>query len=49
MEETLSLAVGVIAQKYVARRMGVGEGGIGRGKRREEVVESGGGEAARAL
>ena len=49
MEETLSLAVGVVAQRYVARRMGVGEGGIGRGKRREAVVESGGGEAARAI
>ena len=49
MEETMSLAVGVVAQRYVARRMGVGEGGIGRGKRREEIVESGGGEAARAV
>lgn len=49
LEETLSLTVGVVAQRYVARRMGVGEGGIGRGKRREEVVESGGGEAARAI
>ncbi|KAI9721397.1 MAG: hypothetical protein M1828_005146 [Chrysothrix sp. TS-e1954] len=49
LEEVLTLAVGVVAQKYVARRMGVGEGGIGRGKRREEVIESGGGEAARAI
>lgn len=49
MEEVLSLSVGVVAQRYVARRMGVGEGGIGRGKRREEIVESGGGEAARAI
>lgn len=49
LEETLSLAVGSIAQRYVARRMGVGEGALGRGKRREEIVESGGGEAARAV
>lgn len=49
MEEVLSLSVGVAAQRYVARRMGVGEGGIGRGKRRQEAVESGGGEAARAI
>lgn len=49
MEEILSTAVGVVAQRYVARRMGVGEGGIGRGKRREMIVESGGGEAARAI
>lgn len=49
VEETLSLGVGVVAQRYVARRMGVGEGGIGRGKGREETIESGAGEAARAL
>ncbi|KAI9673590.1 MAG: hypothetical protein M1817_002226 [Caeruleum heppii] len=49
IEEALSLGVGVVAQRYVARRMGVGEGGIGRGKMREEVMESGGGEAARAI
>lgn len=49
MEETISLSIGVVAQRYVARRMGVGEGGIGRGKRREMIVESGGGEAARAI
>ena len=48
MEEVLSLAVGVVAQRYVARRMGVGEGGIGRGKRRVEE-EGVGGEAARAI
>ncbi|TGO30630.1 hypothetical protein BPAE_0004g00880 [Botrytis paeoniae] len=49
VEETLSLGVGVIAQRYVARRMGVGEGGIGKGKARmEEVLGDGGGEAARA-
>jgi hypothetical protein len=49
IEEALSLSVGVVAQRYVARRMGVGEGGIGKGKRRMDVVvEEGGGEAARA-
>lgn len=48
MEEVLALAVGVVAQRYVARRMGVGEGGIGRGKRRAEE-EGVGGEAARAI
>lgn len=49
VEEILVLGVGIVAQRYVARRMGVGEGGIGRGKKREWVVESGGGEAARAV
>ncbi|KAL2012993.1 hypothetical protein VTN00DRAFT_518 [Thermoascus crustaceus] len=52
LEESLSLAVGVVAQRYVARRMGVGEGGVGKGKMRAEKassVESGAGEAARAL
>ncbi|OLN85411.1 Maintenance of telomere capping protein 1 [Colletotrichum chlorophyti] len=49
IEELLGLAVGVVAQRYVARRMGVGEGGIGKGKRRvDELVQEGGGEAARA-
>tara|TARA_R110002003_G_scaffold351_11_gene18950 strand:+ start:9144 stop:9914 length:771 start_codon:yes stop_codon:yes gene_type:complete len=48
MEETMNLSVGIVAQRYVARRMGVGEGGLGRGKAREEIVEAGGGEAARA-
>ncbi|PVH98491.1 hypothetical protein DM02DRAFT_615768 [Periconia macrospinosa] len=48
MEETIGLSVGIVAQRYVARRMGVGEGGIGRGKAREAVIEAGGGEAARA-
>lgn len=52
LEESLALAIGVVAQRYVARRMGVGEGGPGKGKMRAEqasVVESGAGEAARAL
>ncbi|KAK6542772.1 hypothetical protein TWF694_006714 [Orbilia ellipsospora] len=31
MEETLALAVGMIAQRYVSKRMGVGEG-LGKGK-----------------
>ena len=48
VEEILSVGVGVVAQRYVARRMGVGEGGIGRGKAREAAVEAGAGEAARA-
>jgi hypothetical protein len=49
IEEQLSLAVGVVAQRYVARRMGVGEGGLGRGKKRaEEIIEGNAGEAARA-
>jgi hypothetical protein len=48
MEEILSLSVGVVAQRYVARRMGVGEGGLGRGKRRAEDEDISG-EAARAI
>ncbi|KAK6433303.1 hypothetical protein LTR95_010518 [Oleoguttula sp. CCFEE 5521] len=47
VEEVLSLGVGLVAQRYVAKRMGVGEGGLGRGKRREEGDISG--EAARAI
>lgn len=49
VEEILALGIGVVAQRYVARRMGVGEGGIGRGKARQQALESGGGEAARAV
>lgn len=49
IEEVLTLAIGVVAQRYVAKRMGVGEGGIGRGKARARVEEEGAaGEAARA-
>ncbi|KAI1644449.1 maintenance of telomere capping protein 1 [Daldinia loculata] len=49
VEETLSLSIGVVAQRYVARRMGVGEGGLGKGKQKvEELLREGGGEAARA-
>jgi hypothetical protein len=49
VEEALGLSVGVVAQKYVARRMGVGEGGIGKGKQKvESVIQDGGNEAARA-
>lgn len=49
VEEALSLSVGVVAQRYVAHRMGVGEGGIGKGKQKvESVLEDGGNEAARA-
>jgi len=52
IEDSLTLAVGVVAQRYVARRMGVGEGGIGKGKMKAEratTVDSGAGEAARAI
>ena len=49
VEELLALGIGIVAQRYVARRMGVGEGGIGRGKARQQALESGGGEAARAV
>lgn len=51
VEEALSLSVGIVAQRYVARRMGVGEGrGAGmKGKQKvESVMAEGGGEAARA-
>ena len=49
IEETITLSVGIVAQRYVARRMGVGHGGIGKGKARQEALESYGGEAARAI
>jgi hypothetical protein len=54
VEESLSLVVSVVAQRYVARRMGVGESGGRKGKLRadlgqEAITQSGGGEAARAL
>ncbi|KAK2749683.1 hypothetical protein FQN57_005905 [Myotisia sp. PD_48] len=52
VEDTITLSVGVVAQRYVARRMGVGEGGINKGKMKAEqasVVDSGAGEAARAI
>jgi hypothetical protein len=49
VEETIGLGVGVIAQRYVAKRMGVGEGGIGRGKAPQAAVDSGAGELARAI
>ncbi|KAK3329287.1 maintenance of telomere capping protein 1 [Apodospora peruviana] len=49
VEEVLTLSVGIVAQRYVARRMGVGEGGLGKGKQKiESILEQGGGEAARA-
>ncbi|KAF5027726.1 hypothetical protein F66182_210 [Fusarium sp. NRRL 66182] len=49
LEELLNLSIGIVAQRYVARRMGVGEGGLGKGKRRmEELVQDNAGEAARA-
>ncbi|KAF8451639.1 maintenance of telomere capping protein 1 [Terfezia claveryi] len=50
VEETLGLAVGVLAQRYVARRMNVGAGIAGRkGKEREVVSMSGVVEVARAV
>ncbi|KAG8627245.1 hypothetical protein KVT40_004728 [Elsinoe batatas] len=49
LEETLNLSIGVVAQRYVAKRMGVGEGGIGRGKARVRAEEDSAGEAARAV
>ena len=52
IEDSLSLAIGVVAQRYVARRMGVGEAGSAKGKMRAErasVVERNAGEAARGL
>lgn len=49
VEEVLGLGVGIVAQRYVARRMGVGIGGLGRGKGRQEAIDNGGGEAARAV
>ncbi len=49
IEETLELSAGVVAQRYVAHRMGVGEGGLGKGKKKlEELLEGNAGEAARA-
>lgn len=48
IEEILGLGIGVVAQRYVARRMGVGEGGIGKGKGRAADIDAGAGEAARA-
>jgi len=48
VEEIISQVTGVVAQRYVARRMGVGEGGIGRGKARQEFEDAAAGEAARA-
>ena len=48
------MGIGIVAQRYVAKRMGVGEGGVGRGKGkdiagRKIAVESGAGELARAV
>lgn len=53
IEEALTLGVGVVAQRYVARRMGVGvvagKGeGMG-GRQRHEVLDSGAGEGARVV
>jgi hypothetical protein len=48
IEEAIGLGFGVIAQRYVAKRMGLGEGGFKKGKARQTAVDSGAGEAARA-
>lgn len=45
IEETLNLSVGIVAQRYVARRMGVGEGGPVKGKQAEEESQLRGEEA----
>lgn len=52
IEEAITLSVGIVAQRYVARRMGVGESAAAKGKMRAEqasAVASGAGEAARAI
>lgn len=48
IEETLNLSIGVVAQRYVAKRMGVGEGGIGKGKGKERAEEDSAAAMARA-
>lgn len=50
VEESIGLAVGTVAQRYVARRMGVGEGrgDLHTKRANETVMADGGGEAARA-
>lgn len=51
MRESISLGMGIVAQRYVARRMGVGESSRGGNLRAAPatVIESGAGEAARGL
>lgn len=50
VQDVLTLSIGVVAQRYVAKRMGVGEGGIGKGKARQRAEETdAAGEAARAI
>lgn len=53
VEEAVGLSVGVVAQKYVAKRMRVGEAGeVGQAMRKAAAVEhehEGGGEEARAM
>lgn len=48
LEEILSLAIGVVAQNYVAKRMGVGSGVIS-SRARVRAEEQSAGEAARAV
>lgn len=40
VEETLNLSIGIVAQRYVAKRMGVGEGGLGKGKAKARAEEA---------
>lgn len=49
IEQAIGLAIGIVAQRYVAKRMGVGEGQTHHVRRANEgVMADGGGEAARA-
>lgn len=48
LEETLTLSVGVVAQRYVARRMGVGEAGGVQGRAVDQSQEQTAAEEARA-
>lgn len=49
IEETLNLSIGIVAQRYVAKRMGVGEGGLGKGKAKERAEEATAAGEARAM
>ena len=49
VEDVLSLGIGIIAQSYVTRRMGIGPGHVAVARPRHHALESGGGEAARAI
>ncbi|KAJ9639568.1 3'-5'-exoribonuclease [Coniosporium tulheliwenetii] len=49
IEKAIGLTVGVVAQRYAVRCMGVSEGGTGRGKARARALEEGEGETVRAM